>query len=205
MKHVISFALLTLALLSNNSIAGFSQAPEINLPGTNGNVQLEDFKGKVIYLDFWASWCLPCKKSFPWMHEMKQKYAKQGFEVVAINLDEERKLADEFLKEADVNFTVATISAETWYHLFVTRTTGNSIRVWLNGTESSSGAQSGYGNFTIDTIGKADTIRYLNARVSQVRIFDSDESANVATYYDEGVDSGTPIPVLANYYNQMRR
>ena len=107
MKHVISFALLTLALLSNNSIAGFSQAPEINLPGIKGNVQLEDFKGKVIYLDFWASWCLPCKKSFPWMHEMKQKYAKQGFEVVAINLDEERKLADEFLKEVDVNFTVA--------------------------------------------------------------------------------------------------
>ena len=107
MKHVISLVLLTLALISNNSIAGFNQAPEINLPGINGNVQLEDLKGKVIYLDFWASWCLPCKKSFPWMNKMKQNYADQGFEVVAINLDKERKLADEFLAEVDVNFTIA--------------------------------------------------------------------------------------------------
>jgi len=107
MKHVISFVLLTLALISNNSIAGFNQAPEINLPGNNGNVQLEKLRGKVVYLDFWASWCLPCKKSFPWMNEMQQHYADQGFEIVAINLDKERKLADEFLAEVDVNFTIA--------------------------------------------------------------------------------------------------
>ena len=107
MKHVLSFVLFTLALISNNSIAGFNQAPEINLPGINGNVQLESLRGKVIYLDFWASWCLPCKKSFPWMNKMKQNYADQGFEIVAINLDTERKLADEFLKEIDVNFIVA--------------------------------------------------------------------------------------------------
>jgi thiol-disulfide isomerase/thioredoxin len=107
MKHVISFALFTLALISNYSIAGLNQAPEINLPGINGNVQLEEFKGKVVYLDFWASWCLPCKKSFPWMNEMKQNYAEQGFEIIAINLDKERKLADEFLAEVDVNFTIA--------------------------------------------------------------------------------------------------
>ena len=107
MKHVIPFVLFTLALISNHSIAGINQAPEINLPGINGNVQLEDYKGKVVYLDFWASWCLPCKKSFPWMNEMKKNYAEQGFEVVAINLDKERKLADEFLAEVDVNFTIA--------------------------------------------------------------------------------------------------
>lgn len=107
MKNIISFALLTLALISSNSIAGFNQAPEINLPGINGNVQLEKFRGKVVYLDFWASWCMPCKKSFPWMNKMQQNYADQGFEIVAINLDKERKLADEFLREVDVNFTVA--------------------------------------------------------------------------------------------------
>ena len=107
MKNISAFALLTLALISNNSIAGFNQAPEINLPGNNGNVQLEKLRGKVVYLDFWASWCLPCKKSFPWMNKMQQHYADQGFEIVAINLDKERKLADEFLAEVDVNFTIA--------------------------------------------------------------------------------------------------
>ena len=107
MKNISAFALLTLALISNNSLAGFNQAPEINLPGDNGNVQLENLRGKVVYLDFWASWCLPCKKSFPWMNKMQQHYADQGFEIVAINLDKERKLADEFLAEVDVNFTIA--------------------------------------------------------------------------------------------------
>ena len=107
MKHIISFIIFTFMLLSQNSFAAFNQAPDINLPGMNGNVQLESLKGKVVYLDFWASWCEPCKKSFPWMHAIKQSYADQGFEIVAVNLDKDRKLADEFLKEMDVNFKVA--------------------------------------------------------------------------------------------------
>lgn len=107
MKHIISFIILTSMLLSQNSFAAFNQAPDINLPGMNVNVQLESLKGKVVYLDFWASWCEPCKKSFPWMHAIKQRYADQGFEIVAVNLDKDRNLADQFLKEMDVNFKVA--------------------------------------------------------------------------------------------------
>ena len=107
MKHTLSFILFTFMLLSHSSYAAFNQAPDIDLPGINGKVHLENFKGKVVYLDFWASWCVPCKKSFPWMNEMKQSYAAQGFEIVAVNLDKDRKLADEFLKEMDVNFKVA--------------------------------------------------------------------------------------------------
>lgn len=107
MKHIISFIIFTFMLLSQNSFAAFNQAPDINLPGMNGNVQLESLKGKVVYLDFWASWCEPCKKSFPWMHAIKQSYADQGFEILAVNLDKDRKLADEFLKEMEVNFQVA--------------------------------------------------------------------------------------------------
>jgi thiol-disulfide isomerase/thioredoxin len=110
LKQVIPLIFFTLAFISSNSLAEFKQAPEFDLPGLDGNIKLENFKGKVIYLDFWASWCLPCKESFPsfpWMKKIKQDYADQGFEIVAINLDEERKLADEFLKEVDVNFKIA--------------------------------------------------------------------------------------------------
>ena len=107
MKQTISLIIFAFILLSQNSLAAANRAPAIDLPGTDGNVILENFRGKVVYLDFWASWCEPCKKSFPWMHEMKANYADQGFEIVAVNLDKDRKLADEFLKALDVNFKVA--------------------------------------------------------------------------------------------------
>ena len=107
MKQFISIALFALLLLSHNSFAAFNQAPDINLPGVNGSVKLAEFKGKVVYLDFWASWCEPCKKSFPWLHDIKQRYTDKGFEVVAVNLDKDRKLADAFIKEMDVNFVLA--------------------------------------------------------------------------------------------------
>lgn len=107
MKQTLTFILFTLILLTQNSFAAFNEAPEIDLPGVDGKVQLDNLKGKVVYLDFWASWCQPCKKSFPWMHDMKKQYADQGFEILAVNLDKERKLADEFLQAADVNFKVA--------------------------------------------------------------------------------------------------
>lgn len=107
MKHFISTALFALLLISHNSFSAANQAPDIDLPGINGSVKLAELKGKVVYLDFWASWCEPCKKSFPWLHDIKQRYAEKGFEVVAVNLDKDRKLADEFLKVMDVNFLVA--------------------------------------------------------------------------------------------------
>jgi thiol-disulfide isomerase/thioredoxin len=107
MKKIISPLLFALILLHSVSYAAVNEAPEFNLPAVTGEVQLGSLKGKVVYLDFWASWCEPCKKSFPWMHEMKQRYADKGFEVLAVNLDKDRKLADAFLKEMDVNFIVA--------------------------------------------------------------------------------------------------
>lgn len=107
MKHIISLILLLLSVVSNSSATAFNQAPEIDLPGTGTAVVLSELLGKVVYLDFWASWCMPCKKSFPWMHEVKKSYADQGFEVVAINLDKDRVLADAFLKEMNINFLVA--------------------------------------------------------------------------------------------------
>ncbi|MDG1732355.1 MAG: TlpA disulfide reductase family protein [Thalassotalea sp.] len=76
----------------------------------NSKAQLQQLldanKGKVIYLDFWASWCIPCRKSFPWMNAMEAKYKDNGFKVITINLDVERELAEEFLVENPANFTV---------------------------------------------------------------------------------------------------
>jgi thiol-disulfide isomerase/thioredoxin len=79
----------------------------IALPAVDGSVvTLADYSGQVVLLDFWASWCGPCRESFPWMNELQSKYGAQGFKVVAVNLDQDPHLARKFLSKYPANFTV---------------------------------------------------------------------------------------------------
>lgn len=71
-----------------------------------GELDFDQLKGKVVYVDFWASWCGPCRSSFPWMEDMHKKYAVQGLEIVAINLDQEPELAQKFLQEYPATFRI---------------------------------------------------------------------------------------------------
>ncbi|MEP7295297.1 MAG: TlpA disulfide reductase family protein [Burkholderiales bacterium] len=82
-------------------------APEVRAVGTTGATSLAALKGKVVYLDFWASWCGPCRQSFPWMNEMQAKYGARGFEVLAINVDAKREDADKFLAQTAATFNIA--------------------------------------------------------------------------------------------------
>ncbi len=89
------------------SCAYAQKAPVFELPGNNKSINLEDLKGKVVYLDFWASWCDPCRKSFPWMNEMQSRYGGKKFTVVAVNLDSSKSDALKFLKNMPANFDIA--------------------------------------------------------------------------------------------------
>ncbi len=62
--------------------------------------------GKVVYVDFWASWCVPCRKSYPWMNELAAKYHDRGLEIVTINVDKDRKAADKFLADLKASLPV---------------------------------------------------------------------------------------------------
>ncbi len=112
-KIVVKFAALMISLslffIANQPLLAADNdiAPEFELPGKQSSVKLSDYKGKVIYLDFWASWCGPCKQSFPWMNAMQEKYHAQGFDVVAINLDAKNEDAEKFLTGTPAKFTVA--------------------------------------------------------------------------------------------------
>lgn len=82
-------------------------APAFNLPARSGSASLDSLRGHVVYLDFWASWCGPCRASFPWMAQLNEKYRARGLRIVAVNLDKDRTLADGFLAEHPAPFTVA--------------------------------------------------------------------------------------------------
>jgi thiol-disulfide isomerase/thioredoxin len=82
-------------------------APSFTLPTAHTSVSLDSLRGKVVMVDFWASWCGPCHRSFPWMAEMQKKYGPQGLVIVAINLDKTREAAAGFLADAPAPFTVA--------------------------------------------------------------------------------------------------
>lgn len=82
-------------------------APAFALQDAAGRVvALESLRGRVVYVDFWASWCGPCKRSFPWMNEIHKRYADQGLTVVAINVDKKREDAERFLARLPAQFTV---------------------------------------------------------------------------------------------------
>jgi thiol-disulfide isomerase/thioredoxin len=82
-------------------------APAFALPTATGEtVALDKLKGRVVYVDFWASWCGPCRRSFPWMNELQQKYGSAGFSVVGVNVDKRRSDAEKFLQQTPATFTI---------------------------------------------------------------------------------------------------
>ncbi|ESS71749.1 redoxin superfamily [Methyloglobulus morosus KoM1] len=74
--------------------------------GENKNFDLSQYKGKVLYVDFWASWCSPCVKSFPFLNEMHEQFNGQGLQIIGVNLDENVDDANAFLAKIPANFTV---------------------------------------------------------------------------------------------------
>jgi cytochrome c biogenesis protein CcmG/thiol:disulfide interchange protein DsbE len=79
--------------------------PDLTTFGLEGKLP-DDLKGKVVLLDFWASWCGPCKESFPVMDELHQKYGPKGLVVLAVNVDEDVAAMKDFLKDHPVKFTI---------------------------------------------------------------------------------------------------
>ncbi len=110
-KKVRSLLLALLFCLSFNAdsyaLEPGGRAPDFLLPGAQGTVMLSKATGSVIYVDFWASWCGPCKQSFPWMNAMQDKYRSQGLQIIGVNVDAKSEDAKKFLAQNPAHFTVA--------------------------------------------------------------------------------------------------
>lgn len=86
--------------------AELRDAPAFSVASETGKLNLADFKGKVVYIDFFASWCSPCRSSFKWLNETHERHAANGLVILAINVDKERDLAAQFLKQNPAKFRV---------------------------------------------------------------------------------------------------
>ncbi len=106
-KVVLILALgLTMTACNNSASEQDSAVLDFIIPTDEGQVLLSKYRGEVVYLDFWATWCGPCRDSFPWMNQMQDKYGSQGLNVVAVSLDTDHALARRFADELSANFTI---------------------------------------------------------------------------------------------------
>jgi cytochrome c biogenesis protein CcmG/thiol:disulfide interchange protein DsbE len=99
--------------ITNSALAAPPKAgdafPDLTKYGLEGT--LPDLHGKVVLVDFFASWCGPCKESFPAMQELQEKYGDKGLVIVAVNLDKKKEDMEGFLKEHPATFTIVRDAA----------------------------------------------------------------------------------------------
>jgi len=103
------FVVVFASLLAGSVVAAVPKnAPDITLTTLSGTpMRVADLKGQVVLLDFWASWCIPCRRSFPEVDALHRELQPKGLTVIAVNVDEQRKNANTFLEQYPHTMTIA--------------------------------------------------------------------------------------------------
>jgi thiol-disulfide isomerase/thioredoxin len=110
--HGILLAMLALSTAMASETGSKAPACALTELGGSQAINLQQFLGKVVYVDFWASWCGPCAKSFPFLNDMHGKFKDQGLQIVGVNLDENPDDAKAFLAKYPASFTVVADKEE---------------------------------------------------------------------------------------------
>ena len=89
-------------------------APDFNLPQLNGQtLQLSSYRGKVVLLDFWATWCVPCRAEIPHFVELQQKYGDRGLQIIGVSMDDSPEPVRDFYQQFHMNYPVVMGTAKT--------------------------------------------------------------------------------------------
>jgi peroxiredoxin len=101
----LGFTLYSNFFTSKELVEIGDEAPNFILTDINGNnVQLSDYKGKGVFLNFWGTWCKPCEKEMPYMNNQYKVYKEQGVEILAVNVGETKLAVEKFVKKYDLQF-----------------------------------------------------------------------------------------------------
>jgi thiol-disulfide isomerase/thioredoxin len=110
---VLAIAVATAWTTNASPLGNGERAPACSVPSLEGGrtINVADFRGSVVYLDFWASWCGPCRQSLPFMNELHRELAGKGLSIVAVSVDKTADEARAFLAQYPAQFTIALDTA----------------------------------------------------------------------------------------------
>jgi peroxiredoxin len=107
MKSVLFFIIANLLSASTLAIELDQNAPDFTLKSLNGeNLRLEEYRGKVVLINFWATWCGPCRQEMPILDRIRQRYQGAGFEVLGVNVEGKDPKARKIAKKMGVSFPI---------------------------------------------------------------------------------------------------
>jgi len=98
-----------------SAVGAGKTAPDFALKSVDGKIiKLSDLKGKVVIIDFWATWCPPCRKGIPDLVDLKKEFGKKGLEIVGISVDDEKTIEQvpSFVKDKNINYPVVYADAK---------------------------------------------------------------------------------------------
>src|SRR5512141_578090 len=115
MKNAIAVFLILLSTTLKAQVKVGQMAPEISLPDSKDSIiNLSSLKGKVVLIDFWASWCRPCRAAIPSVVKLYEKYKSKGLEVYGVSIDEKKNAWLKAVKQDNISYLQVNDKAG-WY------------------------------------------------------------------------------------------
>ncbi|PKM44421.1 MAG: TlpA family protein disulfide reductase [Gammaproteobacteria bacterium HGW-Gammaproteobacteria-1] len=116
------------------AVTSGSAAPDFVLKSAAGsNVRLSEMRGQVVMINFWASWCGPCRQEMPLLEKLQQRYARLGFVMLGVNVEEQSQAAQKFLKDVPVSFPILWDTSNSVSRLYAVKAMPTSVIVDRDG------------------------------------------------------------------------
>ena len=130
--------ILFTSLLSMAAFASEQAAPNFTLKSNSGkNIRLSELKGQVVLINFWASWCGPCRQEMPELEALHQKYSKLGFTVLGVNVEENADKANQIIAKGGISFPILYDNENKVSELYNVRAMPTTVIVGRDGTQRS--------------------------------------------------------------------